>query len=137
MQDYTGWYVTFTAHDTARRAAMVLNGGARTLAQQSVNVAVVHRAVRHASEVRRHRSIVEELEGHRESLAERERVFFQNLVPVAQGEVGEESAEVGVLHANDETLAVLEELWVPSWTGGQRGEHTGHHMMRLVYRVVR
>ena len=40
MQDHAGWYVTFKKSDTARRAAMVLNAGARTLAQQSVNVAV-------------------------------------------------------------------------------------------------
>ena len=40
MQDFTGWYVTFRKDNTARRAAMVLNNTARTLAQQSVNVAV-------------------------------------------------------------------------------------------------
>lgn len=40
FQDSIGWYVSFKTGDTARRAAMVLNGGARTLAQHSVNIAV-------------------------------------------------------------------------------------------------
>lgn len=35
-----GWYVTFETSDTARRAAMVLNHGSRTLASRTVNVTV-------------------------------------------------------------------------------------------------
>ncbi|KAI0074924.1 SET-domain-containing protein [Panus rudis PR-1116 ss-1] len=40
LQDHKGWYVTFQTADSARRAAMVLNSGARTLANHSVNVTV-------------------------------------------------------------------------------------------------
>lgn len=40
LQDYLGWYVTFQTIDTARRAAMVLNSGARTLARHSVMISV-------------------------------------------------------------------------------------------------
>lgn len=43
LEDHNGWYVTFNTADTARRAAMFLNSGARTLARHSVNV-VVHPA---------------------------------------------------------------------------------------------
>ena len=40
LQDYLGWYITFQTKDTARRAAMVLNSGARTLARHSVTISV-------------------------------------------------------------------------------------------------
>lgn len=40
LRDNLGWYVTFKTGDSARRAAMVLNSGARTLAHRSVNVTV-------------------------------------------------------------------------------------------------
>jgi RNA recognition motif-containing protein len=40
LQDHLGWYVTFQTNDTARRAAMVLNSGARTLARHSVTISV-------------------------------------------------------------------------------------------------
>ncbi|KAH9834957.1 uncharacterized protein C8Q71DRAFT_710714 [Rhodofomes roseus] len=40
LRDRLGWYVTFETSDSARRAAMVLNHGSRTLASRSVNVTV-------------------------------------------------------------------------------------------------
>lgn len=40
LQDSLGWYVTFQSKDTARRAAMVLNSGARTLAHHTVTISV-------------------------------------------------------------------------------------------------
>ena len=40
LQDHLGWYVTFQTNDTARRADMVLNSGARTLARHSVTISV-------------------------------------------------------------------------------------------------
>lgn len=40
LQDHLGWYITFQASDTARRAAMFLNSGARTLAHRTVNISV-------------------------------------------------------------------------------------------------
>ncbi|THH14837.1 hypothetical protein EW146_g5561 [Bondarzewia mesenterica] len=40
LQDHMGWYVSFQTSDSARRAAMVLNSGARTLAHRSVTVTV-------------------------------------------------------------------------------------------------
>lgn len=40
LHDHLGWYVTFGKQDTARRAAMVLNSGARTLAHHSVTISV-------------------------------------------------------------------------------------------------
>ncbi|OCH94594.1 hypothetical protein OBBRIDRAFT_769324 [Obba rivulosa] len=40
LRDHLGWYVTFQTGDSARRAALVLNSGARTLAHHSVNIAV-------------------------------------------------------------------------------------------------
>ena len=40
LQDHFGWYITFQASDTARRAAMFLNSGARTLAHRTVNISV-------------------------------------------------------------------------------------------------
>ena len=40
LQDHLGWYVSFQTGDSARRAAMVLNSGARTLAHRSVAVTV-------------------------------------------------------------------------------------------------
>lgn len=43
LQDHIGWYVTFKTADTARRAAMFLNTGRRTLNRQAVNV-IVHAA---------------------------------------------------------------------------------------------
>ncbi|KAG6331507.1 hypothetical protein ID866_7581 [Astraeus odoratus] len=38
LRDHGSWYVTFTTADSARRAAMVLNSGSRTLAHHSVSV---------------------------------------------------------------------------------------------------
>lgn len=43
LRDHTGWYVTFKAADTARRAALVLSAGTRTLAQHSASV-TLHKA---------------------------------------------------------------------------------------------
>ncbi|EKM57176.1 uncharacterized protein PHACADRAFT_142398 [Phanerochaete carnosa HHB-10118-sp] len=43
LQDHIGWYVTFKTADTARRAAMFLNTGRRTLNRQAVNV-IIHAA---------------------------------------------------------------------------------------------
>lgn len=40
LQDHLGWYITFQASDTARRAAIFLNSGARTLAHRTVNISV-------------------------------------------------------------------------------------------------
>ncbi|KAI0943146.1 hypothetical protein AcV7_002374 [Taiwanofungus camphoratus] len=40
LRDQLGWYVTFKTGDSARRAALVLSSGARTLAHHSVNVTV-------------------------------------------------------------------------------------------------
>ncbi|KAI0797390.1 hypothetical protein BC629DRAFT_1581681 [Irpex lacteus] len=40
LQDHTGWYVTFRKDDAARRSAIFLNSGTRTLAQHSVNVTI-------------------------------------------------------------------------------------------------
>lgn len=38
LQDHLGWYVTFQTGGAARRAAMVLNSGARTLARHTVTI---------------------------------------------------------------------------------------------------
>ncbi|KAF9224815.1 hypothetical protein BS17DRAFT_701726 [Gyrodon lividus] len=38
LRDHGAWYVTFKTSDSARRAAMVLNSGGRTIAHHSVNV---------------------------------------------------------------------------------------------------
>lgn len=40
LQDHLGWYVCFETSDSARRAAMVLNSGTRTLAHRTVTVSV-------------------------------------------------------------------------------------------------
>ncbi|KAH9947798.1 hypothetical protein B0H21DRAFT_691297 [Amylocystis lapponica] len=40
LRDQLGWYVTFQTADSARRAALVLGSGARTLAHHSVSVTV-------------------------------------------------------------------------------------------------
>ncbi|OBZ76711.1 Histone-lysine N-methyltransferase, H3 lysine-4 specific [Grifola frondosa] len=40
LRDSSGWFVTFQTGDSARRAAMVLSSGARTLAHHSVHVSV-------------------------------------------------------------------------------------------------
>ncbi|KAI0686331.1 hypothetical protein BC835DRAFT_1535777 [Cytidiella melzeri] len=40
LQDHSGWYVTFRKDDAARRSAIFLNSGTRTLAQHSVNVTI-------------------------------------------------------------------------------------------------
>ncbi|KZT08175.1 uncharacterized protein LAESUDRAFT_697684 [Laetiporus sulphureus 93-53] len=40
LRDKSNWYVTFETGDSARRAALVLNSGARTLGHHSVNVTV-------------------------------------------------------------------------------------------------
>ncbi|KAI0089676.1 hypothetical protein BDY19DRAFT_993248 [Irpex rosettiformis] len=40
LQDHSGWYVTFQKDDAARRSAIFLNSGTRTLAQHSVNITI-------------------------------------------------------------------------------------------------
>ncbi|KAL6309422.1 hypothetical protein BKA93DRAFT_723765 [Sparassis latifolia] len=49
LRDHTGWYVTFQTGDSARRAALVLSSGARTLAYHSVSVSVHPPPVRPSS----------------------------------------------------------------------------------------
>ncbi|CAL1709865.1 unnamed protein product [Somion occarium] len=83
LQDHKGWYVTFQTSDSARRAAMVLNGGQRTLAHHTVNI-TVHKSPPRTAGFSRYRLTDDEI------VAGAEKLILQELKTLLEKDVMEQ-----------------------------------------------
>ncbi|KAI0340456.1 hypothetical protein BDW22DRAFT_1486284 [Trametopsis cervina] len=82
LQDHRGWYVTFKKDDAARRSAIFLNSGTRTLAQHSVNVTIHAAPAFPKAPSKAHWD-------HRELVEQAEKIIAKDLKAVLQKDVVE------------------------------------------------